>query len=188
MKYCKQCGMQMEEAVKFCPGCGANQQPEEQPQAQPIPQEQPQAASDFAEKVKNLNNTADETAAHDPADIQANKAMGILAYLGPLVFIPMFAVKGSRFARFHANQGLITLILNVGYGIVQFILTLLLQVIFPYRWTYSYIGRGAVYNVLSTVLSLVWIPLAVLAILGIINAANGKAKELPLVGKFKILK
>ncbi|MBE7048148.1 MAG: zinc ribbon domain-containing protein, partial [Ruminococcaceae bacterium] len=28
----------------------------------------------------------------------------------------------------------------------------------------------------------------ILAIIGIINAATGKAKELPLIGKFKILK
>jgi len=28
----------------------------------------------------------------------------------------------------------------------------------------------------------------VLAVLGIINAANGRAKELPVIGKFKFLK
>jgi len=28
----------------------------------------------------------------------------------------------------------------------------------------------------------------VLAVLGIVNAANGRAKELPVIGKFKILK
>ncbi len=186
MKTCKQCGMQLDDAVKFCPGCGCDNQ---QPVEQPAPQAEAQPASDLAGKVKNLNNTADDTAAHDPADIQNNKVMGILAYIGPLVFVPMFGAKASRFARFHANQGLITFILNAGYGIVHFILTLILHAIFPLEWVSLFsVSRGAVYNIISTILGLVWIPLAALAILGIINAANGKAKELPLVGKFKILK
>lgn len=196
MKTCKQCGMQLEDAVTFCPGCGLNtEQPMEQPapamEAQPVQESgaMPQLASDLAGKVKSLNNTADETAHHDPADIQANKVMGILAYIGPLVFVPMFGAKGSRFARFHANQGLISFILNVGYGIVHFILTLILQAIFPLEWVSLFsVSRGAIYNILATVLGLLWIPLAAIAVLGIINAANGKAKELPLVGKFKILK
>ena len=115
--------------------------------------------------------------------------MAILAYIGFLVFIPAFAVKGSRFARFHANQGLLLFILNVGYGIVHFILSLLLQAIFPLKWTSLFaMTRGVVYNILSTVLGLVWIPLVALMVLGIINAATGKAKELPIIGKFKILK
>ena len=50
------------------------------------------------------------------------------------------------------------------------------------------VSRGAVYNILAAILSLVWIPLVALAVLGIVNAATGKAKELPVVGKFKILK
>ena len=49
----------------------------------------------------------------DPADVNANKVMGVLAYLGILVLIPIFAAKGSKFARSHANQGLILLILEI---------------------------------------------------------------------------
>ena len=46
----------------------------------------------------------------DPQDVQANKVMVILAYFGLFVFVPLFAAKESRFARFHTNQGLIFLI------------------------------------------------------------------------------
>ncbi|MBR3843909.1 MAG: zinc-ribbon domain-containing protein [Clostridia bacterium] len=188
MKFCKQCGVQLDEAVKFCPACGtACEQPA--PEQQAPPQSAPDFVNDVMGKVKDLNNTADETATHDPQDIANNKVMAILAYIGFLVFIPAFAVKGSRFARFHANQGLLLFILNVGYGIVHFILSLLLQAIFPLKWTSLFaMTRGVVYNILSTVLGLVWIPLVALMVLGIINAATGKAKELPIIGKFKILK
>ena len=104
MAFCGKCGTKVDEGVKFCPSCG-------NPMEAPAPEQQAQtqqntAQTDFSAKFANLNNTADTTAEYDQADITNNKAMGILAYLGPLVFVPMFAAKGSKFARFHANQGL----------------------------------------------------------------------------------
>ncbi len=190
MKFCKQCGTQLDDAARFCNGCGtACEQPA---QGQPAP-EQPAPAGDFFDnainKVKGLNDTPDETATHDPADIQNNKVMGILAYIGLLVFIPAFAVKNSRFAKFHANQGLNLLILEGAYGIVQFILTLILRAVFPLRYTALFVvTRGGVYGVLIGLLSALWlVPLGLMA-LGIVNAAMGKAKELPVIGKIKLLK
>ncbi len=194
MKFCKQCGAQLDDAVRFCAACGtACEQPAAQQPApeQAAPQQsapQPDFFDNAVNKVKGLNNTPDETATHDPADIQNNKVMGILAYIGLLVFIPAFAVKNSRFARFHANQGLNLLILNGAYGVVQLILTLLLQVIFPFRWGFTYAGRGAVYTILTAGLSILWLIPIALMVLGIINAATGKAKELPVIGKIKLLK
>lgn len=175
MANCGKCGNEINEGVKFCPNCGADTSAP--------------ATNNFGAKIAGLNNTADTTAEYDSKDIEANKMMSLLAYLGPLVFIPMFAVKDSKYARFHSNQGLILLIVYVGYAIVQFILGLLLRTIFPWNWSYGYFGgRGVIYDVLTTVLGLVWIPIAILAILGIINAVSGKAKELPFIGKFKLIK
>ena len=161
----------------------------------PAPEQQAQqtqqntAQTDFSAKFANLNNTADTTAEFDQADITNNKAMGILAYLGPLVFIPMFAAKESKFARFHANQGLVLLIADVAYGVLQIILMAILRSVFPWNWSYGYWGgRGFVFDTLSTILSLVWIVFGILSVLGIINAVNGRAKELPVIGKFKFLK
>ena len=41
---------------------------------------------------------------------------------------------------------------------------------------------------IATLFSLLGIVFLVLVIIGIINAANGKAKELPVIGKYRILK
>lgn len=38
-------------------------------------------------------------------DVEANKVIAILAYIWILLLIPLLAAKGSRFARFHAYQG-----------------------------------------------------------------------------------
>lgn len=189
MKFCKQCGNQLDDAARFCNACGtACDQPTGQPASG-----QPTAGGDFFDntinKFKNLNNTPDETAAHHPTDIQNNKVMGIFAYIGLLVFIPAFAVKNSPFAKFHANQGLNLLILEGAYGVVQFILTLLLRAVFPLRYTSLFVvSRGAVYGIFSGLLSLLWLVPLGLMVLGIINAATGKAKELPVIGKIKLLK
>ena len=175
MAYCGKCGTKVDEGVKFCPSCGNPMEaPASEQQAQQT--QQNTAQTDFSAKFANLNNTADTTAEFDQADIVNNKAMGILAYLGPLVFIPMFAAKGSKFARFHANQGLTLFIACVAWSIVYSILNWILLAI---SWRLYFI------SVIIGLLSLVFLALAVL---GIVNAAKGRAKELPVIGKFKILK
>ena len=46
----------------------------------------------------------------DPDDAEKNKIFGILAYLGILCLVPIFAAKDSPFAKYHANQGLVLLL------------------------------------------------------------------------------
>ncbi len=165
MAICEKCGTQVNDDVKFCSNCG--EAIGEQPKAK---------QNDFSEKVAALNNTADTTADYDANDIAQNKAMGILAYFGPLCFIPMFAAKDSKFARFHANQGLVLLIACVAWSVASSILN---AIILAISWRLYFI---------TSIISLLSLAFAILAIIGIINAANGKAKELPVIGKIKILK
>lgn len=102
--------------------------------------------------------------------------MAVLAYLSILVLVPIFAAKESRFARFHANQGLILLLISAGYEIITELIGSILMAIFSIAVVVTWI-----FNLISLVF-------AVLAVIGIINAANGRAKELPVIGKFQILK
>lgn len=127
-------------------------------------------------KFEQLNNTPDTTAEFSSEDIQQNKVMAILAYFGILVLVPIFGAKDSKFARYHANQGLVLFLAAIAYSIATSILTSILIAI---SWRLAF---------LSTIFSLVSIAFLVLMVLGIINAANGKAKELPIIGKFKLLK
>lgn len=183
MAFCGKCGTKVDEGVKFCPGCGAPMREAQQTteQAQDAQQQQTNAQNDFSAKIAGLNNTADNTADFDPQDIANNKAMGILAYLSWLVLIPIFGAKGSKYARFHANQGLVLAITEVIWWVAEGILSSVLWSLFGYRlWS--------VYSLLTTVLGLVNIVFVILLVIGIMNAVNGRAKELPIIGKFKILK
>lgn len=171
MAFCGKCGAQVNEGVKFCPSCGASTEiPKEEPTQQTGQQ------TDFSAKIAGLNNTADNTAQFDAQDIQNNKAMAILAYIGILVLIPLFAAKESKFARYHTNQGLVLYIAEIAYSIASAILS---SVIFAISWRLYF---------LVSIIALVSLVFLVLLIIGIMNAANGRAKELPIIGKFKILK
>ena len=162
MAYCGKCGTKIDEGVKFCPSCGNPMEapaPEQQAQTQQAQAQQ----SDLSAKITNLNNTVDITEQFDKDDIEKNKVMGLLAYI--LFFIPLLAAKDSPFARYHANQGLVLFLAAILSAVILIIPIL--------GW------------IIAPILSIV---ITVLAVIGIINALNGKAKELPIIGKFKILK
>lgn len=179
-KICTQCGKEIPEGVMFCTECGAKApeaapQPTPQPQQETAPQETKQ--NDYAAKLQELNNTSDTTADFDPEDVEKNKLMGILAYISWLVLIPLFGAKNSKFARFHVNQGLVLAITEIIWGVVVRILR---KILFAISFSLG--------SLASTILGLVSIVFLIVSIIGIINAANGKAKELPVIGKFRILK
>lgn len=162
MAFCGKCGSQMDDGAKFCPRCGASNEISKQ--------------TDYSTKLQNLNDTADTTARFDPQDIQNNKVMAILAYLGILVLVPLFAAKESKFARYHTNQGLVLCITEIAYGIAYSVLS---SIILAISWRLYFI---------TSIIGLISLVFLVLLIVGIINAANGRAKELPVIGKFKILR
>jgi len=47
------------------------------------------------------------TASFDAKDIEQNKGVAALSYIWILVAVPLFLKRGSKFAQFHAKQGLV---------------------------------------------------------------------------------
>lgn len=160
MAFCSKCGTQINDGAKFCPSCGT-----------------PVAATAAEPQQQSYQPTPAPSASSGEAqDAEQNKVMGVLAYLGILVLIPLFAAKESKFARYHANQGLVLCIAAIVYGVAYSILS---SVILAISWRLYF---------LVSIIGLVGVGFAVLAVIGIINAVNGKMKELPLIGKYKLLK
>jgi len=103
------------------------------------------------------------------SDIERNKAMAIIGYIIPILFfIPLVTdAKDSAFAKFHANQQLILLIVWIIGSVASSILMVILI--------------GFLLYFLLTVAGLVFM------VMGIMNAAKGEMKELPIIGSFKII-
>lgn len=97
-------------------------------------------------------------------DIEKNKVMAALAYL--VFFLPLIACPESPFGKYHANQGLLLLITSFIGGIVLGIIPIIGWILLPFFY----------------------IAVFILALMGLIGALNGKAKELPVIGKYSIIK
>ncbi len=165
MAFCNVCGQQVAEGTAVCPNCG-NQLIA--PTGAPM-----QGAKDF---IGTVLKSDDHTAAYNPADIKNGTLMAVLAYLGWLLLIPLFVEKKNAFVRFHVNQGLILAILGTAYSFVSWVITTLLGLI----W-------GVLATIAGVLLGIGSLVLFVAMVIGIINAATGKAKELPYVGQYRIL-
>lgn len=97
----------------------------------------------------------------DKKDIEENKAMAALAYIGILVLIPLLAKKDSKFAQFHAKQGL-----------VNFAALIICSIVFAIPFLGWIVG------------ALGYILFIVIGIMGIIAALQGQYKALPILSKF----
>lgn len=122
-------------------------------------------------------------------DIEENKGITIFSYLGPLALIPYFFAKDSKFARYHALQGLNLLFVWVPYVIIYntFAFLMALNVFSPYGFMGHYSGNNG-YVIIMVFLSFVGIVISLFSLMGIIDVIAGKTQELPLVGKIKIIK
>ena len=97
----------------------------------------------------------------DPKDVEENKGITILSYIGILCLVPLLAKKDSKFAQYHAKQGLVLFIME---------LIIWVLIVIPFL--------GWIIYIVGIITSLVF------AIMGIMNVVGGKCKELPIIGKF----
>lgn len=178
MAFCSNCGTQLDENSTVCPSCDAMvRQNADRGNTQ-------NAASGLRTNVfEKLNNTSDTTAEFDSKDMADNKVMAVLSYLSILVLIPLFAAPNSRYARFHAKQGVTLFVFYIGYTVLRFLLGLIKTT--HYVWGIPYQSTPGIIIFIGWLLG---VPLFILSIIGIINAYQGKAKELPIIGKISFLK
>lgn len=111
---------------------------------------------------------APQTATITKKDIETNKVWGVVAYLGLIGIIIVFLTDGkdSPFAKFHLNQSIPLAIAGLGGSAILAAIPILGWFLLPF------------FN----------IAIIILVIMGIINAAQGKVKRLPIVGNFEIIK
>jgi uncharacterized membrane protein len=152
------------------------------------------AAAEAAEEEKEVG-AAGEVNAKKPKepvpltpeelDVQQNKAVAILGYI--CFVIPLVTAPQSAFARFHANQGLISSLLWVTavFGCVAcWAINLLVGTVLA-----DIVILAMFFSCLLHLLqpAMLFGALAMM-IKGILNAADGQKKELPVVGTWRLIK
>lgn len=100
----------------------------------------------------------------DLQDIEKNKTMAGLAYI--IFFLPLLVCPESKYGKFHANQALILLLVGIIGNVILGFIPIIGWILMP----------------------IFAIAVLVLGIMGLVNGFSGKAKKLPVVGKFSIIK
>lgn len=103
----------------------------------------------------------------DLEDIEKNKVWAIVSYLGIIgvLVVALAESKNSPFAKFHLNQAVLLLIAGMIGGTVSLIIPI--------------IGWFVFLPIVQTGMMILWI-------LGIVNAAQGQTKRLPLIGNYDL--
>lgn len=130
-------------------------------------QEQPSAPPEAA-PAPAPEAPAAEPAAAAPGDVEEGKVFAILSYALSIIGLPFFLIplimRNNAFALYHAKQCLIIWLGGIVVGVLGSLL--------------SFICIGLI------LLPIGGIILLVLTIMGLINAVNGKAVPVPLIGKW----
>jgi uncharacterized membrane protein len=118
-------------------------------------------------------------------DAETNKGMAILAYI--CFLIPLIAAPKSGFAKFHANQGLLSFMVWCAAILGNVVLLVLDWSLGDLLKKLSFLGMffSCVLTLLQPALIL---GALALTIFGIVQAANGEWKQLPLIGQITLIK
>lgn len=189
MAFCSKCGTQVADEVRFCPSCGNNLAGTSNEQESGYTQTNQQSNYNQGSNWQAGGNyagpsfmkTNDTTAHYHPQDIAENKILAILAYIGILWLVPFFAGKHSPFTKYHVKQAFLVICAEVAWAILGGILMSVIKVQVDVMWGFGYEKTP---GLLVFIVWLVHVCIWAFSVLGIINAATGKAKELPFIGKF----
>ena len=170
MAFCKYCGAEIDLDAEFCSSCEKNLR-----ETEPI-------KSQVAAPVQNNSVELDSPTTNSQDDIQQNKGISILSYIGPLVFIPLIKKKDSPFAQFHAEQGFNVCCLVIVAIIINKLLSLI-KVEKEFDLFYAEVVPAPV----RLIMFAIDIFVGVFAVIGIINCVKGETKKLPLIGNLGLL-
>lgn len=194
MAFCKQCGKQINDGMVICDECNAanqnsnaqgynqqfnngadvnNQQPNNGTN-NPNPNTQNDtfvndAVNKTVNTVQSFLDTNDTTKEYNPAEIEKNKIICALAYIPILFWLPLVAgTKGSKYCKFHVNQGLLLFIISVVFSILNIVIGLI-PIVGIITWILSSLVEFGLF------------------LFGFIFTLTGKSKEFPLIGGIRII-
>ena len=189
MEKCPKCNKTIKKTDKFCSNCGEVLKETKKKKESTINQDE--IFNKIGDNLEKILDTEDTSKDYTKKDIEENKGMAILSYIGPLALIPYFKAKDSKYAYYHALQGMNLLVIWIVY-------TIMAAILYQIKVTTS-CEHSAVFGVITNCvkvtpwwikfpLDIIGLLLFALSIIGIVYALTGKAKKLPLVDKVNVIK
>lgn len=153
-----------------------NKEPEEKQEVSDEQQAGNRPENEQADK-KSPSGNADGDKNDAAADAQTKKIICCLAYLfGILFFLPLVMYPNDETAKFHANQSLVILLVTIIGEVVLGILS-------------GVLGGVPVLGVLFGILCGIYgLAVLIVCIYCIVCVVNDQKKELPVIGKMKLIK
>lgn len=168
---CKECGAKFDAVAKYCPECGASNEPD-------------------GEVYRYQGGK--RTICYMPDGVYNDKldykGVAIFAYFGLFCLIPLLKAKGSPYARFHANQGIVLMIFQCITTAITFgMYTLSNYYSGIYHKTLD-ISTSNLANLCGIGAVLVFLVSFICWLVPFTGACKGVERKAPIVGNFKLLK
>lgn len=97
----------------------------------------------------------------DPREVEKNKILAAISYLGVLCLVPLFLKKSSPYVQFHAKQGLVLLIAEIIISFVNII---------PFFGFMVWAFAGLLFFIISMV--------------ALVRTWNGESWEIPVISDY----
>ncbi len=134
-----------------------------------MPNDDKNLGDNLKDMFQKVTGTVDYTNKFKSKEREENVLMAVLSYIIPP--IPFIVERHSGYVKFHSNQGMNLFV----WGIIVLLFGMILGTAFP--------GKG-ITNFYSLLMKVLYMALAAI---GIVNALQAKAKELPLVSKLNLI-
>ncbi len=173
MAFCTECGTELNENG-VCPKCTSEKKSDDSEKKSGASEKVNEVVDKVVDEFKNAEDNTDE---FDKEDVEDNIFFAVIAYFGILFIVPLIAAPNSKFAKFHAAQGLNLFILEIVYSIVSGVIV---GICSHFGFIVSLLASG--------IMGLAGLFVFILFIQGIVNAATHKARKLPFIGEFELIK
>lgn len=202
MPFCPKCGTEYQDGSKFCAKCGANLDGS----VAPVPINQNPG---FFQKIFDTKNV---TSTMDANDINTGKAMSILAYCAVLAYIltgwifggfiaiivlagmlvaPCITAGKSKFLQYHLSMIFPVILGVMAVGAIEYFFARILYNAVYYGIfyaTFNEFAAGFVGVLLAWLIHIIFMAVPIIILVtGLINAIGGKAKDLLLIGRIKMI-
>ncbi len=146
--------------------------------------EKPKNTPKPAVKADNTSQTKAKTlpdSEFTKSDINSNKNLAALSYIGILFLIPLAKSGSSNFCKAHTKQGIAVFIYSLIISLLTLTAVIGLRILLLWKLGLSY----TIYNIAAAAIGILMLILLLVPVFsGAVSAFSGVYKSVPIVGKF----